>query len=132
MAISSLVKKLHIKQGQRILLLNGPVGYSKTLGQLPEGVELAQKPKGTFDFVQLFVKNSDELNHLAPQAIKAVKHDGLLWICYPKRSSKVQTDLTRDVIWDLVKDEGLIGVSLVSIDDVWSAMRFRPPEKVKK
>jgi hypothetical protein len=59
-----------------------------------------------------------------------VRPDGLLWICYPKKSSKAATDLTRDVLWDMVKGYGVVGVSLISIDDVWSAMRFRPADQV--
>jgi len=93
---------------------------------------LTEKTTGSFDFVQLFVKNSAELNRYASKAIRAVKHDGMLWICYPKGSSKVDTDLNRDVIWGLVKKHGLLGVSLVSIDNVWSAMRFRPADQVGK
>jgi len=97
---------------------------------LPQGVELADGPEGTFDFVHLFVKNVAELESLGPTAINAVKHDGLLWISYPKRSSKVKTDITRDVGWDLLAQAGLRAVTQVSIDDVWSALRFRPIERV--
>ena len=97
---------------------------------MPQGVELADEPEGTFDFVHLFVKNVAELESLGPTAINAVKHDGLLWISYPKRSSKVKTDITRDVGWDILAQAGLRAVTQVSIDDVWSALRFRPIERV--
>jgi hypothetical protein len=132
MTTSPLVKKLQIKPGQQVAILNAPTGYIKNLGDLPEGVKLKEQPTGTFDFVQLFVKDSADLNRYANKAIRAVKHDGMLWICYPKGSSKVKSDLNRDVIWDLVKESGFLGVSLISVDDVWSAMRFRPAEKVGK
>lgn len=132
MANSPLVKKLQLKPEQRGAIINAPPGYIEALGQLPEGTKLTSKITGTLDFIQLFVKNSAELNRHAPKAIQAIKHDGMLWISYPKGSSKMETDLNRDVIWDLVKKHGLLGVSLVSIDDVWSAMRFRPAEKVGK
>ncbi len=132
MAKASLARKLLLKPGLRAVILNAPEGYRERLDPLPEGVEVAEKPTGRFDFVQLFVKDSKELKRLASKAIRARKPDGLLWICYPKRSSGVETDLTRDVLWELVQDTGLVGVSLVSIDDVWSAMRFRPAEDVGK
>ncbi len=130
MANSSLVKKLQIKPGQRAVIINPPPGYIDALGELPEGVELAEKPTGKFDFVQLFVKDSEELNRFLKKATGAVKYDGLLWTCYPKGASKMKTDLNRDVLWDLLKQQGLLGVSLISIDNVWSAMRFRPADKV--
>jgi hypothetical protein len=130
MANNSLVKKLQIKPGQRAVIINPPPGHIEALGELPEGVELADKPTGKFDFVQLFVKDSAELNRFAKKAINTIKYDGLLWICYPKGTSKIKSDLNRDVIWELLKQHGLLGVSLISIDNVWSAMRFRPAEKV--
>ena len=132
MTKSSLIKKLRIQAGQRALILNPPAGYVESLGDLPEGVKLADRPEGPFDFVHLFVRDSNELGNLAPAAIAAVAYDGLLWISYPKRSSKVETDLSRDVLWELMMETGLRPVTQVSIDDVWSALRFRPAEKVGK
>jgi len=101
------------------------------LGQLPESVELADKPDGTFDLVHFFAKDREELNRFAPKAIRAVKPGGLLWIAYPKGGSKIQTNLTRDVGWDIVKKAGLENVAQVSINETWSAGRFRPSEQVK-
>jgi len=63
-------------------------------------------------------------------AIAALKYDGLLWISYPKRSSKVETDLTRDRGWEVMTEAGLRPVTQVSIDALWSALRFRPLERV--
>jgi hypothetical protein len=127
-----LVKKLGIRSGQRVLILNAPDGYVESLGELPEGVELSDTREGKFDFVHLFVKDSTELDAFRPAALDAVEYDGLLWISYPKRSSKVKTDLTRDVLWELTKPTGLRPVTQVSVDAIWSAMRFRPEEKVGK
>lgn len=132
MATSSLIKKLQIKPGQRMVIINAPAGYTEQLDPLPDGAELAEKPEGAFDFVQVFATNSEELKKHIGTATKAVKHAGLLWICYPKGSSKVKTDLNRDVLWGIVDEYGFKGVTLVSIDDVWSAMRFRPADLVGK
>ena len=130
MAISSLIKKLRIQAGQRMLVANPPPGYLESLGDLPEGVVLSEEAEGRFDFVHLFVKDSAELNDLGPAAIEAVAYDGLLWISYPKRSSKIETDLSRDVLWELMAETGLRPVTQVSVDDTWSAVRFRPEERV--
>jgi len=132
MSKTALVKKLRIQPGQRVLIMSAPQGYFDELGDLPEGVEVAGEPDGTFDFVQLFVKNLAEVGGLGPAAVEAVKHDGLLWISYPKRSSKVETDLSRDVLRKVIAKMGLRPVALVSVNDVWSSMRFRPAEKVGK
>ena len=77
-------------------------------------------------------KNDTELARLLPTATKATKYDGLLWVSYPKKSSKVDTDLSRDTLWEPPGETGLRPVTQVSIDKTWSAMRFRPTEKVGK
>ena len=83
-----------------------------------------------FDFVHLFISSNTELEEWVPKAVKAVVFDGILWISYPKRSSKVKTDITRDTTWEIVKKFGVRPVTQISIDETWSAMRFRPPERV--
>jgi len=130
MVTTPLLRKLRLQPGQRILILNAPPGYVKSLGTLPEGVELVDHPAESLDLVHLFVRDVAELARFGPVAIQAVKHDGLLWISYPKRSSKVQTDLTRDVGWDLVVQAGLRPVTQISVDETWSALRFRPVDRV--
>ena len=84
------------------------------------------------DFVLLFVKNQNELAKLVQTAIRTVEYDGLLWIAYPKKSAKTESDLSRDILWDLMDDTGLQPVHMISIDQIWSAMRFRPKELVNK
>jgi hypothetical protein len=129
MASSSLAKKLQLKAGLRAVILNAPPGYLDEIAPLPEGVEYAAGPEGSFDFVQVFVKNIEDLERLLPIAMRAVKHDALLWIAYPKGGAKAGTDLNRDILWNAVSPHGLSGVALVSLNDVWSAMRFRPSER---
>ncbi|HMD88107.1 MAG TPA: hypothetical protein VKF38_02995 [Anaerolineaceae bacterium] len=132
MTESGLIKKLRIQSGQRILILNPPQGYLEELGVLPPNVELAEKLEGTFDFIQWFIKQRSELEDQLAGIQQAIIYDALLWICYPKQSSKVGSDLNRDIIWGIVSKKGLEGVTLVSLNEVWSAMRFRPAERVGK
>ena len=126
MADSSLTKKLSLKPGKRALILNAPDGYRALLDPLPERVDLTTTPDGTFDFVQVFAKNKADLAEDAPAAMAAVTPGGMLWISFPKKTSKIQTDISRDTGWDVIQQAGWQGVFLISVDDVWSAMRFRP------
>lgn len=129
---STLPKKLQIKPGQRGIILNAPEGYLDRLTPLPDGFEIASVPEhNDFDFVQLFVRSMSELQASLSLATDAVRHDALLWICYPKGSKKAGLDLNRDSLWEAVTEHNLTGVSLISLDDTWSAMRFRPTEKVE-
>ncbi len=130
MTTNPLAKKMQMKAGQRVLLLNPPADYLERLAPLPEGVELVETPEGQFDFVQIFVKNMEDLQKFLPVAAQAVKHDALLWIAYPKGGAKAGTDLNRDILWNAVAQHNLSGVTLVSLDETWSAMRFRPSERV--
>jgi hypothetical protein len=126
MAGSSLVDKLKLKPGQRAALIHPPQGYLQALGPLPDGVELSDRLEGAFDWVQIFVKDTDELKQLAPQAIAALKPVSLLWISFPKGTSKIQTDLTRDKGWESLEGAGLKWTNLISVDDSWSAFSLRP------
>src|SRR5262245_13742246 len=126
MASTPLSKKLGIKPKHKILILNAPQGYAASLGNLPDGAEIAPSAQGTFDVVQLFVKNKAELDSNLKAAIQAMKPGALLWIAYPKQTSKIKSDLNRDRLWQAVEPTGLTGVTLIAIDDSWSAMRFRP------
>jgi hypothetical protein len=126
MAESALVKKLKVKPGQRAGLINAPEGYREELGALPAGVELSTRLAGQFDWLQVFVKNQAELARLAPRLAGALKPDALVWISYPKGSSKIQTDLTRDQGWDSLKQADLKWVTLVAVNATWSAFALRP------
>lgn len=129
----SLIKKLGIKPKQRVLILNAPDGYSEQIGTLlPLDVELFTTPTtgGNFDVVLQFVGNKAEVEKDTPMAIQHVKPWGLLWLSYPKQSSKVPTDINRDILWKIFPNSEWRPVTQVSIDDVWSALRFRPKSEV--
>ena len=127
-----LIKKLGIKPKNRVAILNAPEGYREQLGTLPADAELVTTvtPAGSFDVVQLFVRNKAELDRDGLMAIQAVKPGGILWISYTKQSSKVTTDLNRDVLWKVFPDKEWRPVTQISIDEVWSALRFRPQSEV--
>lgn len=127
---SSLVRKLQLKVEQSVLVLNAPQGYVDRLAAELEGIAVAAHTEGTPDSVLLFVNSLAEAQHLAPQAIAAIDPDGLLWMAYPKGSSGVKTDVNRDRLWEAIKLLGWRAVRQIALDEVWSAIRFRPAEKV--
>ena len=91
-----LAKKLRIQSGQKALVNNSPDGYFTALGDLPPEVSVKTKSRGRFDVVQVFARDERELARFAPRAIRAVVHDGLFWVCYPKKTSKLSRDLRRE------------------------------------
>jgi len=76
--------------------------------------------------VQIFVKDKTNLEKLAPQAICALKPEGLLWITFPKGTSGIQKDLTRDKGWEIVQQADLKWINLISVNAAWSAFSLRP------
>lgn len=79
----------------------------------------------------LFSSITADVNKYFESSLNAVKPGGLIWIAYPKGTSKIKTDISRDKGWDVVHQAGLRGISLISLDDVWSAIRFRPLKEIK-
>lgn len=127
MIISPLSKKLQLKPGFRILIFSAPDGFQSALEPLPDGALTVRVEDGTlFDVVHLFVTSALELVGSLPMALAVLKSDGLLWISYPKKTSGVETDLTRDVGWEAIKEAGWEPVRQISVDSTWSALRFRP------
>ncbi|MEX0928568.1 MAG: hypothetical protein WD266_01915 [Balneolales bacterium] len=122
---SSLSERLGIKPGQTVSVINAPAYYLPAMGKLPDNAMLSEEPVGKFDFVQLFARNLDELTRLAPNAISVLKPRATFWVSYPKQSAQVQTDITRDVGWDVIYDHKLEPIDHIDLDDLWSARRFR-------
>lgn len=120
---SSLAKKLKLKPGSRAAVLNAPENY---LSELEHDSDIARKLSGKFNWIQLFAKNTQELASLAPKAAAALTPESMLWLSFPKGSSKIQTDLTRDKGWEVIHDLDLKFVNLVSVNDMWSAFALRP------
>lgn len=81
--------------------------------------------------IQVFAADVRELERLGPKALEALGPDGIFWLCYPKRSSAMASDLWQDSGWQVLDEAGWRPVSQVSVDDTWSALRFRPAAAVK-
>jgi hypothetical protein len=122
MSAISLAYKLKLKPGSQAVILDAPDDYLVQLA--PERVTIDRVLDGQYDWIQVFVKNKAEIDALFPSLVTALKPDGLLWISFPKSTSGLQTDLTRDKGWDSVT--GLKWIHLVSINTLWSAFSLRP------
>lgn len=122
----ALVRKLKVPSEGKVAIIAPPEGFLASIGKPDEARAAEKLAPGEYDYVQAFLMSAADADKLAPVAIAAVKRDGWLWLCYPKGTSKLKTDLNRDKGWDTVASLGWEGVSLISIDETWSAMRFRP------
>jgi len=128
--MGDVARKLLIKAGHRVGLVNPPAGYLDRLHPLPDGAGVVKSTSAAVDVLQVFVRDAADLRKLGPKVFQRVKPDGVLWVCYPKGGTRAGIDLNRDVLWKAMEKNGLVGVTLVAIDGTWSARRFRPPDRV--
>lgn len=131
--LKDVYSKLKVKEGMNLLILNAPVAYLTSTDEIPLSISIHTEANNKqYRFVQLFAKNQQELTSWGDRAIQSLEDDGVLWICYPKKTSPLYENLSRDEGWDAVTSLGMEGVSLISVDDTWSAMRFRPKNAASK
>jgi hypothetical protein len=120
----TLADKLRYKEG-RAIIINPPEGFIL-------GMDTENKFEGSFDFLLIFIRNTQELETWVPQVVNKLNDEAIVWICYPKQTSKIKTDVNRDTIGKMVQDTTEYRlVSNVAIDDTWSALRLRDKSKVK-
>jgi hypothetical protein len=116
-----LAGKLQLKPGQSVSIVNEPAGSTIDLGQDHPTAGAAEEA----DAVIVFCTDRAELDGLRDQYVAPATRDALTWVAYPK-AGKLGTDLNRDVVATLIKQEGVQPVRQVALDDVWSALRLRP------
>ena len=129
MSESPLAKKMKLKSGLKSAVINAPENY---VDELRHDTAMSPTLKGKFDWIQIFVKSKAELDGLAPKAAKALKPESMLWISFPKGTSKIQTDLTRDKGWESLQALDLKWITLVSVNATWSAFALRPYKEGEK
>jgi hypothetical protein len=120
-----LPKKLGIKDGTRLMLLNSPPNLAVTLGELPRGVAIERRPRTEADVIVLFVTQFSKLRSDFGNAARCLPASGgMLWVAWPKKASKIETDLSENLIRDHGLAEGLVDTKVCAIDEVWSGLRF--------
>jgi hypothetical protein len=121
-----LVRKLGIKEGHRIALIDAPPDFHRTLGELPQElvIETDRHPNGKFDVMVFFVDRRSELHSRFPALATSLVPSGGLWVAWPKKISGVATDLTEDIIRAIGLEAGLVDNKVCAVDDTWSGLRF--------
>ena len=129
--MASLMQKLQLKPGQRLVVVNSPTERAAVLGTGMKGVTYVKTTSGKDEAVFLFVKNVAQAKRFGPKIIRRASEDCILWIAYPKGTSGITTNVNRDVLWKTIDPTGWRPVRVISLDETWSVMCFRPRNLVR-
>ena len=119
-----LVQKLGIKPHWRVRPLGAPAGYVALLAPLPEGVRLVSSPRQRVEMIHFFTTRAGELAKRLPALREQIEEDGTIWVSWPKRSSKVPTDVTEDVVRREALRGELVDVKVCAVDETWSGLKL--------
>lgn len=119
-----LAKKLGYQEGCRVAAIRAPDEYPKLLEPLPAGVTFERSPTGKTDLVHLFVTDRDALAKQLAALRRKLKPVAVVWVSWPKKSSKVPTNITEDVIRQLALPLGFVDTKVCAVSDVWSGLKL--------
>ena len=121
---TTLVKKLGIKPGFKVRFVDPPEHYFDLLEGLPADIEVLEEAAPGTDFIHYFTKQTSDLKRDLPALKKEIVSNGTIWISWPKKASKVATDVTEDMIRNLALSIGLVDVKVCAVDTVWSGLKL--------
>ena len=119
-----LVRKLGYRAGMRVHHAGAPDGFADAVGTLPEGVTVLTRAAADLDLAMLFVTQRRDLARGLARLQPKLQPAGMIWVAWPKRASKVPTDVTEDVVRDVALPRGLVDVKVCAIDEVWSGLKL--------
>lgn len=125
-----VLQKLRLKEQTPILILNEPDGLEKITSGIT--AEVHGDIQGKYQFILAFARDLREMEGFAKSVVEAIGEDGYLWICYPKGTlKKYRSDINRIKLLAVFGPYDFEGVTQISIDDDWSALRVKPVDKIK-
>jgi len=119
-----LAKKLGIKEGSRLFLSGAPKNYLELVAPFPEGARVVPKIDDKTDIVHIFSTERAHLTTALRASLEKLRQDGAIWVSWPKKSSKVPTDITEDTIREVALPMGLVDIKVCAVDDVWSGLKL--------
>jgi hypothetical protein len=119
-----LAKKLGMKPGMRVWLRNAPEDLEASLEGLPDNVSISRRKRENVDLVVCFATSAGKLQADVDLARTVIPPDGVVWMAWPKKASKVPTDITEDRLREMFLPTGLVDVKVCAIDEIWSGLKF--------
>ncbi|TGK29886.1 DUF3052 family protein [Leptospira yasudae] len=120
----ALGDKLGLKSGMKVFFKDLPEDVQKDLKAHLIEVEIGKTLKGTFDYLHLFTKEVKELQKQFPKLVESLGDKGMIWISWPKGSSKVPTDLNENIVREIGLKLGIVDVKVCAVSEIWSGLKF--------
>lgn len=127
-----LAKKLGIKEGFKIRLVNQPEYYFDLFDDFPENVQILSDTQNKKNLIHFFTKEASMLIDEIIALRTEIESNGMIWISWPKKTSKIITDITEDTIRNLALTNGLVDVKVCAVDEIWSGLKLVIPVKDRK
>lgn len=119
-----LAAKLGIRSGCRLLVRNTPENYRDLIGPLANEITVSSRLRRNADICHFFTRSAAELRETLPILLQRIRRDGMLWVSWPKKASRVATDVTEDTIRDAALPLGLVDVKVCAVDETWSGLKL--------
>jgi hypothetical protein len=119
-----LARKLGIKSGMTVHLINAPAYYAALVDPLPEGVVISPRAAKELDLVHVFTKSRSELFELLTTYQKKVKQNGAIWVSWPKKASGIASEVNEDTVREVALPLGLVDIKVCAVDQVWSGLKL--------
>ena len=119
-----MVKKLGIKTGHEVLVVGAPARYVGLLEPLPDDVRFTSNLSKSTDIIHIFTARREELENALSKFRASMKPTTVVWVSWPKKTSKVPTDITEDMVRELALPMGLVDVKVCAVDDIWSGLKL--------
>lgn len=122
-----LAKKLGIKEGSVVRIMNEPANYFQLFADWPAAVKPVKDRTVKKDVIHFFTADAKELYDELPLLKTEIKEAGIIWVSWPKKAAKVTTDITEDVIRDFALQIGLVDIKVCAVDEIWSGLKLVIP-----
>ena len=129
---TALEKKLGIKENSSIRLINAPENYFDLFTEWPGNVKISDDPRIKKNLIHFFTKEFSEYYSLLPLLKKEIEQNGIIWVSWPKKTSKISSDVSEDLIRNYALETGLVDIKVCAVDEDWSALKLVIPLKHRK
>ena len=119
-----LAKKLGFKENFKVCTFNAPANYLELLAALPDDITFYKKLQNDLDMIHLFSTSKSEMHNVLKESLAHIKKNGMIWVSWPKKSSKIPSEITEDTVREVALPLGLVDIKVCAVDEIWSGLKL--------